>query len=41
MKVLATSDKGMVREMNQDCYYISHQDSECNLYILADGMGRI
>lgn len=39
MKVLAISDKGMVREMNQDCYYISHQDSKYNLYILADGMG--
>lgn len=39
MRILATSDKGMVREMNQDCYYISNQDSEYNLYILADGMG--
>lgn len=39
MIVLATSDKGMVREMNQDYYYISKPDSEYNLYILADGMG--
>ena len=39
MKVLATTDKGMVREMNQDSYYISQDNSECNLYILADGMG--
>lgn len=39
MRILATSDKGMVREMNQDCYYISNQDSKYNLYILADGMG--
>lgn len=39
MKVLATSDKGMVREMNQDCYYISEQNEEYDLYVLADGMG--
>ncbi len=39
MRVLATSDKGMVREINQDYYYISNQDLEYNLYILADGMG--
>lgn len=39
MIILATSDKGMVREMNQDYYYVSKPDSEYNLYILADGMG--
>lgn len=39
MKVLATSDKGMVRDMNQDYYYISDLDAEYYLYILADGMG--
>ena len=39
MKVLATSDKGMVREMNQDYYYISKPYNEYSLYILADGMG--
>lgn len=39
MKVLATSDKGQVREINQDYYYISNQNSEYNIYILADGMG--
>ena len=39
MKVLATSDKGMVRKMNQDCYYISEQNEEYDLYVLADGMG--
>lgn len=39
MKVLATTDKGMVREMNQDYYYISKSYDDYNLYILADGMG--
>lgn len=39
MKVLATSDKGMVRDMNQDYYYISKPCDEYSLYILADGMG--
>lgn len=39
MKVLATSDKGMVRDMNQDYYYISNNYDVYNLYILADGMG--
>lgn len=39
MIALATSDKGMVRDMNQDYYYISKSYDEYNLYILADGMG--
>ncbi len=39
MNVLATSDKGMVRDMNQDYYYISNSNIGYNLYILADGMG--
>ena len=39
MRVLATSDKGMVRDMNQDYYYVSKPYNEYNLYILADGMG--
>mgnify|MGYP004494916705 CR=1 FL=1 len=39
MNVLATSDKGMVRDMNQDYYYISNSNIWYNLYILADGMG--
>lgn len=39
MKVLASSDKGMVREMNQDYYYISQQEEQYKLYVLADGMG--
>ena len=33
------SDVGMVREMNQDYYYISDEENEIKLYILADGMG--
>ena len=33
------SDVGMVREMNQDYYYISDDENEVKLYILADGMG--
>ncbi len=41
MRVLATSDKGRVREMNQDYYYVSDSNSKYGLYILADGMGRI
>lgn len=39
MIALATTDKGMVRDMNQDYYYISKPYGEYNLYILADGMG--
>lgn len=35
----AKSDKGKVREMNQDYYYISTSLDEIQLYILADGMG--
>ena len=41
MKVLAKSDKGMVREQNEDCYYVSEENQELGLYMLADGMGRI
>ena len=33
------SDVGMVREMNQDYYYIANDENEAKLYILADGMG--
>lgn len=33
------SDVGMVREMNQDYYYIASDENEIKLYILADGMG--
>lgn len=40
MRVLAKSDIGKSREMNQDSYYISDlENDELKLYILADGMG--
>ncbi len=39
IKAYAKSDKGRVREMNQDYYYISTSLDEVQLYILADGMG--
>ena len=37
--VLAKTDIGKAREMNQDYYYISSPEEEIKLYILADGMG--
>ncbi len=40
MRVLAKSDVGKARDMNQDSYYISDlENDELKLYILADGMG--
>ena len=40
MRILAKSDIGKAREMNQDSYYISDlENDELKLYILADGMG--
>ena len=40
MRILAKSDIGRAREMNQDSYYISDlEKDEIKLYILADGMG--
>ena len=39
MKVFAKSDVGKIREMNQDCFYISRPEDEIQLYIIADGMG--
>lgn len=41
MEVLAKSDKGKVREQNEDYYYISNENENIALYMLADGMGRI
>ena len=38
MKYYGITDKGMIREQNQDCIYLS-ENSKYNLYILADGMG--
>ena len=39
IKAYAKSDKGKVREINQDYFYISTSLDEVQLYILADGMG--
>lgn len=40
MRIIAKSDIGKVREMNQDYYYVSDlEKDELKLYILADGMG--
>ena len=39
IKAYAKSDKGKVREINQDYFYISNSLDEIQLYILADGMG--
>ena len=37
--VLAKTDIGKIREINQDYYYISSEEDRIKLYILADGMG--
>ena len=40
LRILAKSDIGKSREMNQDSYYISDlENDDIKLYILADGMG--
>lgn len=39
MKAFARSDIGMIREMNQDNYFISDPNDEIKLFIVADGMG--
>lgn len=39
IQAYAKSDKGKVRDMNQDYYYISNSLDRIQLYILADGMG--
>ena len=39
MKVLAKSDRGKLREQNEDYYYVSDEDKIPALYMLADGMG--
>ena len=41
MKVLAKSDRGRIREQNEDYYHISDENDNIALYMLADGMGRI
>ena len=40
MRILAKSDVGKARDMNQDFYYVSDiEKDDVKLYILADGMG--
>ena len=39
MRVLAKSDIGKSRDMNQDNFYAATENDEIKLYILADGMG--
>lgn len=39
MKVFADTDVGKARDMNEDFYYTSEEESGLRLYILADGMG--
>ena len=39
MRVLANSDKGIVREQNEDYYYVSEGFDGFDVYMLADGMG--
>ncbi len=41
MEVLARSDKGRIRDQNEDYYYISDKNETLGIYMLADGMGRI
>jgi len=39
VRILAKSDIGKAREMNQDFYFISDLKDDVKLFILADGMG--
>ena len=39
MRILAKSDIGKTREMNQDSFFVSSENDDIKLYILADGMG--
>lgn len=39
MRVFAKTDLGKARDINQDYYYVSDQNDEIQLFILADGMG--
>lgn len=39
MKIYADTDIGMIRKMNQDAFYISEENDNYKLCILADGMG--
>lgn len=39
MRAFAKTDVGKMRNMNQDCIYVSPDEESIKLYILADGMG--
>lgn len=39
MRILAKSDIGKARDMNQDCFFAAKENDEIKLFILADGMG--
>lgn len=39
MRAFSKTDIGKMRNMNQDCIYVSPEDESPKLYILADGMG--
>lgn len=39
MRILAKTDVGRAREINQDYYYVSDIKDDIKLFILADGMG--
>ena len=39
MKILAKTDIGKAREINQDCFYVSAEKDKLKMYIVADGMG--
>lgn len=39
LRILAKSDIGKSRDMNQDSFFASKEDDEIKLFILADGMG--
>lgn len=39
LRVLAKTDIGKARDINQDSFYASEEDDEIQLFVLADGMG--
>lgn len=39
MKVIANSDKGRIREQNEDYYYVSDGFNNYDIYMLADRNG--
>ena len=41
MRVIARTDKGKERDINEDFYFVSEDISHIKLYILADRNGRI